>query len=121
YPPPAEILALPIRTGYAIITPAAGADAPQVSAQLTDNVALAPQFAQYVPIRASTTTASMSTRYTFQTVAGPGLVAGIAIANPGDSINTITATLKTEQGVQVGNPAMLTIEGNRQIARFISE
>src|SRR5262249_38302784 len=46
---------------------------------------------------------------------------GIAIANPSNSANTITLTLRDANGSVVGAPMTLTLPPHQQVARFISE
>jgi hypothetical protein len=47
--------------------------------------------------------------------------AGVAIANPGEAINTVTLSLSDLDGVAVGTPRQISIPARAQVARFVSE
>jgi hypothetical protein len=52
---------------------------------------------------------------------GIGRKLGVAIANPNNTPNAVTLTLKDASGSTVGTPVTVTIDPYKQVARFVSE
>jgi hypothetical protein len=54
-------------------------------------------------------------------VPGFGRNLGVAIVNPGTSINAITLTLRDQNGNTAGSPVTVTLPPNQQVAEFVTQ
>jgi hypothetical protein len=106
-----------IRTGYVIVTPDPTSPAPAVTATFgIVNGGLAQSQAAMFPGPLATDAILF-----VDAVPGIGRNLGVAIANPGNTANTITLTLRDRNGTILGTPATLSLQPQQQSARFVSE
>jgi len=106
-----------IQSGYAIITPEGSSVAPHASVTFaTINNAVVQSQAAVLPAAMRTDTA-----FYFDLLSAGSRNLGMAIANPSTTSATITVTLRNESGTVIGTPATLTLAGQAQTARFVTD
>jgi phosphodiesterase/alkaline phosphatase D-like protein len=106
-----------IKSGYLIITPDASSDAPTVTFTYgTVSQGSVQSQAGIIPTMMATD-ASMFV----EVIPSISRNIGVAIANPGGTVNAITLTLRDESGIVLGSPANISVPAHQQVAKFVSE
>ena len=106
-----------IKSGYLIITPDAPSDAPTVTFTYgTVSQGSVQSQAGIIPTM-MTTDASMFV----EVIPSISRNIGVAIANPGGTVNEVTLTLRDESGIVLGSPANISVHAHQQVAKFVSE
>jgi len=106
-----------VRSGYMIITPEAssGAPTPTVTFGTVSRGSVQSQ-AGIVP-EPMTTDASMFV----EIIPNLSRNIGVAIVNPNSTANAVTLTLRDEDGIILGTPAVLSVPARQQVAKFVNE
>ncbi len=106
-----------IRSGYVVITPDnnSAAPVPTVTFGMVRDGSVQSQ-AGIVPTP-MTTDASMFV----EIIPSISRSIGVAFANPSDKVNAITLTLRDEDGLVLGSPAIVSVPGHHQVAKFLNE
>jgi hypothetical protein len=123
--PPSTAVPLPIsgveqgtvKSGYAVVTPASNSPAPTptVTFGMVKNGLVQAQ-AGVIPMP------SMTDASLFVDVVPPiGRDLGVAIVNPSSGANSVTLTLRDQNGVIAGVPATILIQPQQQLAKFVTE
>jgi hypothetical protein len=106
-----------IKSGYLVVTPDAASDAPTVTFTYgTISQGSVQSQAGIIPTMMATD-ASMFV----EIIPSISRNIGVAIANPGGSVNAVTLTLRDESGIVLGSPAIVSVPANQQVAKFVSE
>src|SRR5207302_1950419 len=106
-----------VRSGYAVITPAANSPAP------TPTVTFGIVKGGFVQSQAGVfpnppmTDASLFV----DVVPGIGRDLGVAIVNPSATSNSITLTMRDQTGAVAGVPATILLQAQQQLAKFVTE
>jgi hypothetical protein len=106
-----------IRTGYVIVTPYAGSLAPTATVMFGMVRQGAVQSQAAILPTAMTTETSLAAEF----IGSIGRSTGLALANPGNSLNSLSLTLLNESGTVVGAPVTLLLQPQQQLARFVGE
>jgi hypothetical protein len=106
-----------IQTGYVIVTPDSSSAAP------TTTVTFGIVNSGIVQSQAGMFPGPMMSDGTLfaETIPGIGRNLGVAIANPGNTALSLVLSLLDTTGVTVGSPVTVTLQGQQQMAKFISE
>jgi hypothetical protein len=106
-----------IKSGYVVITPDSGSAAPipTLTFGLVSNGLVQSQ-AAVIP-SPLTTDASMYV----EVIPSINRNIGVAIVNPGDTVNAVALTLRDEDGNLVGTPVNISIAGHAQVSKFLNE
>jgi hypothetical protein len=106
-----------VQTGSVVITPDPNASAPLTTLTFgTLQNGIVQGQAGVVPFGVTTGAALFA-----DLLNNAGRNLGLTIANPGGTTNTITITLKSDDGTNVGTPATINIEPYKQISKFVSD
>ncbi len=106
-----------IKSGYLIITPDTASSAPTVTFTYgTISQGSVQSQAGIIPTMMATD-ASMFV----EVIPSISRNIGVAIANPGNSVNAVTLTLRDESGIVLGSPANISVSAHQQVAKFVSE
>ena len=106
-----------IRSGYVIVTPAAGSSTPLTTLTFgIVNGGLVESKAAILP-----TSLTMDSAIQVDVVPAIGRNLGLAIANAAGTPAVVTLTLRNEDGAAAGPPAPITIPAGQQLARFVTE
>jgi hypothetical protein len=106
-----------IKSGYLIVTPDGTSDAPTVTFTYgTVSQGSVQSQAGVIPSMMATD-ASMFV----EIIPSISRNIGVAIANPGSTLNAITMTLRDESGIVVGSPANVSVPAYQQVAKFVSD
>ena len=107
-----------IKSGYVIITPDPGsAEAPSTTLTFgTVNNGAVQSQAGIIPM-------PMATDATMFVEVIPSISrnVGVAIVNPGGSVNAVTLTLRDETGFVLGSPAIVSVPAHQQVAKFVHQ
>lgn len=106
-----------IRSGYIIVTPDANSTAPSTTVTYGIVRGGVVQSQAGIIALSITTDASLFA----EVVPGIGRNLGVAFANPSDSINVVTMTLRDIAGRTVGTSVTVSLQPNQQLAKFLSE
>jgi hypothetical protein len=106
-----------ILNGYVIVTPDAGTATPLTTLTFgIVNGGLAQSQAAIL-----STPLTMDTSLQVDVLNSAGRNVGLAVANAGDTVATITATLRDNNGTTIGSPASIPLVSGQQWARFVTE
>jgi len=106
-----------IKSGYLIITPDATSDAPTVTFTYgTVRQGAVQSQAGIIPTMMATD-ASMFV----EVIPSISRNIGVAIANPGNSVNAVTLILRDENGFVLGSPVNISVPAHQQVAKFVNE
>jgi hypothetical protein len=106
-----------IRTGYVVITPDSNSPVP------TTTVTFGIVNGGFVQAQAGLIPSPVTTDASVFVEAIPaiGRRLGVAIANPNNSVNTLTLTLRDDNGTIAGTPQTITLQPQQQLPRFVDE
>ncbi len=106
-----------IQTGYVIITPDHDTVAPTTTLTfgMVQNGVVQHQAGIVSP--GVTTGATLL----IDVLGSAGRNLGLAIVNPGSTLNTITITLRNDDGTTAGTPIVLNIDPYKQVSKFVNE
>jgi hypothetical protein len=106
-----------IKSGYVIITPdtSSGAPTPTMTYGTVSGGAVQSQ-AGIIPTSMATD-ASMFV----EVIPSISRNIGVAIVNPGANTTAVTLSLRDENGILVGTPAVVLVPSHQQVAKFINE
>src|SRR5207302_682781 len=106
-----------IKSGYLIVTPDAISDAPTVTFTYgTISQGSVQSQAGIIPTMMATD-ASMFV----EIIPSISRNIGVAIANPGGTVNAVTLTLRDESGFVLGSPGNISVPAHQQVAKFVHE
>ncbi len=106
-----------IKSGYVIITPDAGSDAPTPTLTFGIVSGGAVQSQAGIIPTPMTTDASMYV----EVIPSLGRNLGVAIANASGTAAMVRLTLRDEDGITIGVPANVSVPAHAQVAKFVNE
>jgi len=106
-----------VRSGYMIITPEASSGAP------TPTVTFGTVYRGSVLSQAGIVPEPMTTDASMFVEIIPNLSRniGVAIVNANGAANAVTLTLRDEDGIILGTPAVVSVPAHQQVAKFVNE
>jgi hypothetical protein len=106
-----------IRTGYVVITPDSNSPVP------TTTVTFGIVNGGFVQAQAGLIPAPVTTDASVfvEAIPGIGRRLGVAVANPNNSVNNLTLTLRDDNGTIAGTPQTITLQPLQQLPRFVDE
>lgn len=106
-----------VRSGYVIITPEASSAAPTPTVTFGTVSGGAVQSQAGIVPEPMTTDASMFV----EIIPTISRNIGVAIVNPSSVVNAVTLTLRDEDGITLGTPAVVSVAARQQVAKFVNE